>query len=59
MDRLGVLDGAGQATSTLTLPPGSAPSLIGIRAHHAFVVLDAVTGSIPHVSNPVFVDLGL
>lgn len=35
--KFGVLDGSGQATATLTLPPGIANAFVGQTAHHAFV----------------------
>ncbi|MBM3975996.1 MAG: hypothetical protein FJ299_03270 [Planctomycetes bacterium] len=40
---LGVLDALGRAGATLSLPPLSDPSLVGVQANHAYVVLDAWT----------------
>ena len=50
VDTLGFLDGAGRATARIQLPP--LPSLAGIRADHAAVLLtgpsfSATTGSVP------------
>ncbi len=36
----GLLDANGQATATVTLPPGLSPALAGLRADHAYVVID-------------------
>lgn len=41
---LGVLDGTGFATASLTVPPASSPSLIGVELHHAALILPAVLG---------------
>jgi hypothetical protein len=37
---LGFLDGLGQATASITLPPGLSPTLAGVKLHHAYAVLD-------------------
>ena len=37
---LGLLDANGQATATVTLPPGLSPAFAGLRADHAYVVID-------------------
>lgn len=47
---LGVLDGTGGATASLTLPPGLSSALIGLVLHHAFVVL--TPNNVSTVSNP-------
>jgi hypothetical protein len=46
----GFLDGAGEATVTVTLPAD--PMLAGLKAHHAFGVADPAL-KLVHVSNPV------
>lgn len=46
----------GVATATFTLQPAYDPALIGLTAHHAYVVMDQVTGYCTSVSNPVPVD---
>jgi hypothetical protein len=50
---LGTLDGAGRATSTITLPPASDPSLAGVDVHHAFVVIDLGLAAILSVGGPL------
>lgn len=47
---LGVLDGFGHASATLTLPPGLLQPLAGVTLQHAFVVFGA---TLQYVSNPV------
>jgi hypothetical protein len=54
---LGVLDGAGHATCTLTLPPGTAPSLAGVTIHHAFGLLNLAIGGADYVSNAIELEL--
>jgi hypothetical protein len=54
---LGFLDGAGQATATLTLPPGLDPGLAGVTLHHAYFVLDSFTLGVSGVSKPVSLKL--
>jgi hypothetical protein len=46
----GQLDPLGAAVATISLPPGSDPSLAGRSFDHAFALIDAGT---PFVSNPV------
>ncbi|MEM7204896.1 MAG: aryl-sulfate sulfotransferase [Planctomycetota bacterium] len=48
---LGTLDGAGNASATLFLPP--LPVLAGLTLHHAYAVFDTATRQVTHVSNPV------
>ena len=54
---LGLLDAAGEAQATFSLPPGSSPALVGLAVHHAFVALDPTTGALLDASNPVALDL--
>lgn len=54
---LGVLDASGNATAALTLPPGIDPSLAGLVGHHAYGVVDTMTGAILGVSNAVSLTL--
>lgn len=53
---LALLDGNGDATCTFTLPPGLGASLLGLTAHHAFIVIDSTIGTVEAVSNPVGVE---
>ena len=46
----GILDDQGRATAAFVLPAGLTPNLIGLRLHHAFVL---VTPEVDFVSNPV------
>lgn len=39
---LNVLNGSGQGTATFTLPAGAFPTLVGVTANHAFLVLNGV-----------------
>ena len=41
---LGVLDAAGQAVATLTVPPGTSPALAGLTLFHAYLALDPTFG---------------
>ena len=51
-----VLDGAGQAQAQFTIPAGTSPLAIGLRAFHAFASLDPNAPALPtFVSNPVSV----
>ena len=36
---VGALDGAGRASASFSLPPGSPSALIGLKLHHAYLVL--------------------
>jgi hypothetical protein len=55
---MGVLDAAGRATASFSLPPNSDPSLAGKTVHHAFVVHGpGGLRDVPFVSNPVAVKL--
>jgi hypothetical protein len=40
----GILNSLGQATTVLTVPPGSDPALIGLTFHHAGVVIELLGG---------------
>lgn len=51
--QIGLLDGAGQATATFTVPPGTPTSLIGFTLQHAYVLLNPKD----YVSNVVDVTL--
>ena len=57
MNSLGALTpsstGGGEARASLNLPPGLAPALIGLTAHHAFVCVDIITGAVNFASNAV------
>lgn len=46
----------GVSTATYTLQPAYDPGLVGLTAHHAFVVMDPASGFCTAVSNPVPVD---
>ena len=51
---LGLLDGEGKASASLTLPAGSPAELAGLTLHHAFVVLDlSALNHASFASNPV------
>lgn len=50
---LGVLSTQGSASATLTMPPGLPASLVGLSAHHAYLVHDPGTGAITATSNAV------
>lgn len=52
---LGVLDGAGMASSSLTAPAGSNPGLAGATLHHAYIVLSG--GAVSLTSNPTSLTL--
>jgi hypothetical protein len=49
---LGQLDASGQATATLTVPPGVDPSLAGVTLHHAYLA-SAVLGQADFASRAV------
>ena len=49
----GLLDGTGNGSASLALPPGLAVAAAGLTAHHAFAALDPVTLLPTHTSNPV------
>jgi len=46
----GLLDGAGSGTAAVVLPPNSAPSLVGLTVHHAYVVVETA-GNLAFASN--------
>ena len=49
----GALDAGGSATASFSLGAGSAPGLVGLTAHHAYVVFDPAAGfAIGLASNP-------
>lgn len=48
---LALLDGSGQKTATLTIPPGQDPGLDGVVLHHAYVLLDLASLETNFVSN--------
>jgi hypothetical protein len=51
---LGLLDASGKASAALLLPAGAiAPSLAGLLAHHAFVLLDPSTLAVSLTSNAI------
>ena len=55
---LGFLDVSGQATATLTIPPGTSPTLAGLTLFHAYLALDPSAGfSASVASNPVPLEL--
>ena len=47
----GPLDGQGKASVSVILPAGLNPGLAGLTLHHAYGVVDPVTGAILHASN--------
>ena len=53
-----VLDGAGQGTAALTFP-SPIPSLLGVQANHAYVVVDVGTAQVLFASNAIPVDFTL
>ncbi len=53
----GVLDANGEAQALFSLPGITDPSLNGLVAHHAYVVIDPATLGVDHVSNAVNVQL--
>lgn len=55
----GTLDGAGQATASLTLPAGSPSALAGTTLHHAFAVIDLTLGQVTEVSPAAALNLAL
>jgi hypothetical protein len=54
---LGLLDGAGQAAGSVSLPAGLDASLAGHVLHHAYAVLDPLVGSVTFVSNAAALQL--
>lgn len=54
---LGFLNGAGEGTSTFTIPPGSSGTLAGVTVQHAYVVVNLISGAIDYASNAVSVTL--
>ena len=54
---LGILNAAGEATALFVLTPGFSPSLAGVTVHHAYGVVDSVSGAVEEVSNPVGLQL--
>ncbi len=49
---LGVLDPLGYEDASFVLPAGSNPALIGLTAHHAFVLVNLGTLAVTFASNP-------
>lgn len=49
----GLLDANGQATSTITVPPGLITTMVGLTAYHAVGVVDFSAGAVTHATNPV------
>ncbi|MEM7306399.1 MAG: aryl-sulfate sulfotransferase [Planctomycetota bacterium] len=49
---VGQLNAAGTATATFKLPAGTDPGLAGLIAHHAYGVLNPLTGQVFLASNP-------
>lgn len=54
---LGLLDPAGSAQATLTVPAGANPTLAGLVLHHAFLVFGGPAGQAQLASNPVALNL--
>jgi len=54
---MGLIDPSGSATIQFSLPAGAPASLVGVRAHHAAVGIDLITGQVSFSSNPVSIDL--
>ncbi|MEO0650372.1 MAG: S8 family serine peptidase [Planctomycetota bacterium] len=52
----GVLDANGDASASFNLPAGSAPSIAGRVAYHAFLTIDAVTLAFDATSNPARIE---
>ncbi len=50
-DGVGFLDEHGEATAHLVVPPASDPALVGITAHHAYLVIDLGRMKLVTVSN--------
>ncbi|QDU67484.1 YncE family protein [Engelhardtia mirabilis] len=57
VNSLGVLDDSGRGTADLVLPAGSAPTLVGTTAHHAFLVIDPASAAVRFASNAESVSL--
>lgn len=53
----GLLDFEGRASTQVSVPAGTDPTLAGLVVHHAFVVLSQLTGQVLSVSSPVAVEL--
>jgi hypothetical protein len=53
----GALDGAGSAQASFLVPPATAPGLVGLVFHHAYVVLDGAGQKIVQASIPVGLEL--
>jgi hypothetical protein len=47
----GFLSGGGSGTAALTLAAGGSGALVGLTAHHAYVVIDPVTSTVTYASN--------
>ena len=57
---LGVLDANGEASAGLNVPAAADPSLVGVKLHHAYLVLELIPGvtlNAVATSNPVAVTL--
>ncbi|QDU68114.1 YncE family protein [Engelhardtia mirabilis] len=49
----GLLDGLGEGSASIALPPGTDPALAGVSVIHAFVAADAFFGTVTFASNAV------
>ncbi|MCZ6597547.1 MAG: VCBS repeat-containing protein [Planctomycetota bacterium] len=58
-DSQGLLDADGRATTTISLPPGTLPGLVGTTLFHAYGVQDQGTGQVTLASNPMVLFLSL
>jgi hypothetical protein len=54
-----LLDGGGNATAALTLPPCTDPALVGLTFHHAYAVINPTFDGLQGVSNPAAVLLSI
>jgi len=52
---LGVLDGVGMGSASVTVPAGSFPTLAGVTLYHAYIVING--GVVTLTSNPTSLDL--
>ena len=53
----GTLDSLGNASTSLTLPPGLPNLFRGLVAEHAYIVIDGPTLTVEHASNNVSLEL--
>ena len=57
LNTFGTIDPWGYAVANIDLPGGSPASLVGLHLHHAFVLIDPLTGDLTHVSNTTTLDI--